>query len=122
MSGEVHILLHGWTLCGEFWPLRSERLAQWVAFNARDPEDRDHVTCAPCLVAAGQYFWEHGWPALMFGPHGWGRCCFCGKYGDESTMDPLSGGEQGCFDCVGNYLDRLRTDGIEVIDRGEVDL
>lgn len=132
----VHILFEGWTLCGSSWlDLRSEMIVDtpggelrrrlqegpslWIGFQCAHEYLRDEVNCAPCLVAAGQRFPEHGWHAIEFGPHGY-RCDFCGKYGDESTMDPLSGDGQGCFDCVGNWLDGLkeqpRTDGIEVVD------
>lgn len=37
-----------------------------------------------------------------YGPHAL-RCCFCGKYGDESTMDPLSGDREACGECADAY-------------------
>lgn len=110
LEREIHILFEGKPLHGgERWSdvVRRNLFAQWVPFNERDPDHRDMVSCTPCLVAAGLRFVEYGWAAITFGPYSWGPCAFCGQRGDESTMDPLSGGEQGCFGCIDNYLDRM---------------
>ena len=63
---------------------------------------RESIDCAPCLVEAGQR-WPQKWTPIQFGPYSRGRCDWCGKHGDESTMDPLSGDGQGCFDCAEKY-------------------
>lgn len=71
---------------------------------------RRSVDCLQCLILAGQRFAEHGWRPIEFGPYGL-PCEFCGKYGDEETMELLSGDSQGCFECVGNWLDSLKEKG-----------
>lgn len=70
---------------------------------------REAVDCLDCLIIAGQRFPEFGWHPIQFGPYGL-PCVFCGHYGDEETLELLSGDEQGCFECVANWLDKLKED------------
>jgi len=129
---EVHLLWHGWTLCGRFWPdlvaqnaiLRWVHELRWVSLAEEEPGHRDAVTCTQCLVWAGQYHAEtYGWHPIVMGPYTWGACCFCGKYGDESTMEPLSGDQEGCFECVDGALrENARVIALEVPEMGIPDV
>lgn len=103
----VHILRWGLALCGAGMPLDWPQGDRWVPFRTAGRTametivERSDIDCAPCLVTAGQRFPDE-WPELEFGPDGV-RCLFCGKWGDESTMDAVSGDGWGCPDCVDGY-------------------
>jgi hypothetical protein len=68
------------------------------------------VTLSPHLCRSfneSQEPWLFEWncwqpPPPMFGPDAY-QCVFCGTWGDESTLDPVSGDGWGCFACVDGY-------------------
>jgi len=94
----------GFAICGQRWAGLS------IGVSCAHPRLREYVNCLDCLIIAGQRYEQDGWEPIPFGPYGL-PCVFCGKYGDEETLELLSGDEQGCFDCVANWLDKLKREG-----------
>jgi hypothetical protein len=73
----------------------------WLDQEGVNAEVLDALAAAACAWA-GRNVDENGGLNAQYGPDAM-RCNFCGKYGDESTLDPVSGDGWGCVDCVDHY-------------------